>query len=316
MSNWMEPANGNVDASEQQPISADEAVTRAEKDTQAKHRIITVERFLRALLGDKRVEEIGESKPTVSGRSSSKKPLKDAFRTANVYFNHFIKVDSFKVMNQEFLLRAISRGAAIICANNFGSIDIVIPVLFGTILAKEFVSAILVQVKNSGEYSATVRRALFTTINPYACGLFDAKVTNPRPVLRVVFALASEQSAVATPPSRSPRGTGDRFTVYDIWCAGAFHETFDVIHPEEEKIVRTHLLNMRDSHDVFRRTNRTMWSALRQMLPCSSTEEDHYNNWVDVPTDGAGEEVEIADDVDEEAELLPAESQAQAADMK
>ncbi|KAI0737714.1 hypothetical protein C8Q80DRAFT_299581 [Daedaleopsis nitida] len=123
----MESANSNVDASEQQPISADEAATRAEEDTQAKNRIITVERFLRALLGDKRFEEIGESKPTVS-RSSSKKSPKDAFKTANIYFNHFIKVDSFEVMNQEFLLLAISRGAAIICANNFGSIDIVIPV--------------------------------------------------------------------------------------------------------------------------------------------------------------------------------------------
>ncbi|CDO68158.1 hypothetical protein BN946_scf184938.g10 [Trametes cinnabarina] len=164
-------------------------LSRPENDSSGRRRIVTVCQFLEAPLGERNVKRV--------------------FPDAKSYFNHFIKVKSYDVVHQEYLLLAISRGAAIICADGHVGIGIIIPVLIGTELKKGNLGP--------GEEQ---------------CGLFDRDVKEPPPVLRMVFALASLQAAVASPsiPIRQSQRTDKtaKFTAYDIWCAGASHETFAV----------------------------------------------------------------------------------------
>ncbi|KAI9070181.1 hypothetical protein FKP32DRAFT_1670559 [Trametes sanguinea] len=109
-------------------------------------RIVTVHHFLEALLGEERFKTCAHSVPGVYHTPEyANTPLSTAIQDGFIYFNHFIKVQSFDLVNQQYLVLAISRGAAIICADRHVGIDIVVPVLVGTELKKEKVTAILVQ---------------------------------------------------------------------------------------------------------------------------------------------------------------------------
>ncbi|KAJ2968729.1 hypothetical protein NUW54_g13129 [Trametes sanguinea] len=175
-----------------------------------RRRIVTVAHFLEALLGEERYKTCAASVPCAYHTPQyATTPLDTAFRDGFIYFNHFIKAQSYELVNQQYLVLAISRGAAIICADGHVGIDIVVPVLIGTVtdLKKEKVTAIFVRAKNGPQYGTRIQRPLFQSMNPYRSGLFDRAVKEPPPVLRMVFALASPEAAVALPavPARSRR---------------------------------------------------------------------------------------------------------------
>jgi len=216
-------------------------------------RVVTVLQFVEELVPPEHHHVVKGQKPYP--RSPYYPPstnLATAFGKAYVYFNHFVKVHDFKVINRAYLWRSICRGAAIICANNQSGVDIVVPVLMGTIMDPKFVTAILIQVKNDRTFTDVPRTALFTMMDPLALGLFskdDAKTSAIPPVLRIVFALASEKSTVTAPSvprrrssrnqkpkarNRKPKApksanTKPTFTAFDLWIAGVSPESFGVI---------------------------------------------------------------------------------------
>lgn len=270
-------------------------------------RIIGVKQLLDALIGKPEFRDLCLKSWPISYLDEKHEGmrLEDAFADGKIYFNHFVKVHKFDMVNQQYLLLALSRGAALICADNQGGLDIIIPILFGDVLLKEKVSAIMIQVKNSRKYGANVHRDLFESMNPYSCAVFAKGVENPPPVLRMVFALASPISSVKVthpePPKRPRRSTatkqgektkkqepefeeGPPFTAYDIWMAGPSKDTFGVVQNEGEVMALATLLQtMRDQRDVIAlhgRTNETVKQAILQMQPLTSTEEDCFINWV------------------------------------
>ncbi|RPD68653.1 hypothetical protein L226DRAFT_617371 [Lentinus tigrinus ALCF2SS1-7] len=275
-----------------------------------KQRIVPMLGFLRALIGPQYLGECLESLPTTFLEADEHKFLKDAFADGYMYFNHFIKISSIDILTPEILLLAISRGAAFICADGQNGYDLVIPFLIGRKLMKDKVSAIFIQVKNSRTYRATPRAHLFNAMNPRQCGLFRKDNQSPPPVLRMVFALASDTSLVTKRPQgekHSSRTTtrASNFTAYDIWFAGADRTTFKVIqNADEEKAVQTILSTMRTQRDVlsFLADDAQAQAGIRQMQPLASTERDHLVNWVDIEDDGVsgGEDVDEDGDVDEE----------------
>ena len=171
-------------------------------DGVTKGRIVTVLEFTDALVPPESRSFVRKRKPSAcSPDYPSSTDLASAFDNAHIYFNHFIRVNNYKVVNRKFLWCLICRGAAVICATNQRGIDILIPVLMGTILDPRFVTAIFVQVKNDGTYTRKPCTSLFTMMNPFKVGLFsnsDGKDAVP-PVLRIVLALASERSGVTGP---------------------------------------------------------------------------------------------------------------------
>lgn len=259
------PASENQDSQAKGKGKAeDEAETKSRGDDvddlekDGEKRVVRVIDFLKALLPESCHEQLKNHIPyECLTPEASTKTLEETFEHAHIYFNHFIKVRDYKVVGEEFLWHYIVRGAAIICANNHGGIDILIPILFFNRLLKENVSAILIQVKNDPNFTSTINYETFESMNPFGiAGVFSDKVKSPRPIIRMVFALASPKSAIKFDPPTSvrtsPRNTKKaesrpepltrdgkpkpKCTMFDIWCAGCDSKTFRVIEENEDHI--------------------------------------------------------------------------------
>ena len=78
----------------------------------------------------------------------------------------------------------------------------------------------MIQVKNAEKFKDEIDKKLFDGMDPFWVGLFN-KGSSTKPVIRMVFALASDRAGVLL-PERPKRGRSHvrKFTAFDIWCAG------------------------------------------------------------------------------------------------
>ena len=272
-------------------------------------RILTVLEFLGALLPAAEIDAVENLKPYRATAEGCGNILKNAFADARVWFNHFIKVHDFDVVNQQYLWCLICRGAALLCGNNHRGIDIVIPVIFdlqGHSVKLEHVSAILIQVKNDRSFTANVRTSLFTGMDPFKVGLFSKEVKADLPIIRMVFALTSKDLIVkviqpspasvqaathrVTRARSSPTMKSDKFTTYDIWIAGATNKSFGVIKESEigtyTKLLERSCKNF-NGYDLIDKaafpSNMQIHErviARRKMHPGAATKHEHYENYV------------------------------------
>ncbi|KAI0719719.1 hypothetical protein C8T65DRAFT_725168 [Cerioporus squamosus] len=286
------------------------------RDGLSKRRITSVVQFLRALIpGEHHARCLDGLLPTCAvGEGERGTPLKDAFAEGRMYFNHFVKVASFEGVCQEDLLLALTRGAALVCADGQDGFEYRAPVLMGDgeRLEKSQVTAIFVQVKSGSGFGARMQTALFGHMNlrlghpPF----FPKGVEKPPPIVRMVFALGAPRKEASVSGRAQPRATESkksaRFTTpiydvflgrrdgrlvysYDIWFAGASSASFGVIQrgPEEE-CVQTILATMRGQREVVggvygygQVRSEGERAALRGMQPLASMERDHLANWVE-----------------------------------
>jgi hypothetical protein len=269
-------------------------------DGVAKGRIVTMLEFIDALVPPKSQLDVRRMKPHYwSEADLQEKSLESAFTKAHIYFNHFIKVHDFKMVQRKYLWRLICRGAAVICANNQRGVDIIIPVLMGTVLHPKFVTAIFVQVKNDRSYTNKVVDSLFTAMDPCEVKLFTEKAKPPPPrppVLRIVLALASEKSAVKGPTfgtrsSSRIKNTSD-FTAYDLWIAGVSSESFGVIPDtntqEQYRLLLDRTRNVFNGYDMLIKhwgiTEKEVIIQSRRMLHAGASSGDgHFQNYIDNP---------------------------------
>lgn len=87
-----------------------------------------------------------------------------------------------------------------------------------------------IQLKNDQIFDDEVSDPLFRSMGPFLIGMFDDGDT-PRPVIRIVFALASERPIVKF-VSRGSSVESDQssdFAAYGIWCAGLSPEAFPLV---------------------------------------------------------------------------------------
>ena len=115
-----------------------------------------------------------------------------------MWFNHVIKIEDGAMINTKLLWTFITRGAMIMCSHNQDGIDIVLPVCStkGN-LSRDTVAAILIQVKNAKRIGCSIDKAIFDGMDPLSLGLFDKD--SRKPVIRMVFALASSPPGVLFP---------------------------------------------------------------------------------------------------------------------
>ena len=268
-----------------------------ENDGDRKGRILTVLEFLDALLPAAENVAVRKQKPYRSPAVLRERKLEETFKGFYIWFNHFIKVHDFDVVNQQYLWRLILRGAALICANNHRGIDIVIPTISGPQLKPECVSAILIQVKNDRSYTAKIRTSLFTGMDPFRVGLFSKGKKGVPAIIRMVFALGSNVPSVTVKESSlsgyntwSSKERGDNYTSYDIWVAGATDQSFGVIKSSE---ISTYAKLLERSCKIFDGYDMIDKAALpsetqkeerararRKMHPGAATESEHYENYV------------------------------------
>ena len=267
-------------------------------------RVVTVLEFLDALVPSASRTFVRGRKPSrCSEGHSPLTNLENAFGKSNIYFNHFIKVHDFKIINRRYLCHLICRGAAVICAYNQKGIDILVPTLMGTILQPQFVSAILIQVKNDPRFTNKVvpsSASLFMMMEPFKVGLFSTRDANAPlpPVLRIVLALASKKPGVTGPnlPTRqSPCPNNlDKFTVYDLWIAGVSAQSFGVIPDETHGQYRDLLARTRNVFNGYgaltkdggglEEGERCRINLRRMMHAAAASKDQHFQNYIADPS--------------------------------
>jgi len=190
-------------------------------------RLMSVGDFMKALLPRSHFEALQASMPTLH-REDENLNFHEIFSAYRMWFNHVIKVETSETIKAEHLWKFITRGAMVICRDGQDGVDIVLPASrTGVNLSRNSVTAILVQVKNAKKYQHNIDKTLFDKMDPLELELFP-NPENSRPVIRIVFALASEKASVMIArPHQHHRP--DEFTSFDIWCAGLSADTFPVI---------------------------------------------------------------------------------------
>ena len=254
--------------------------------TVSDHRWVPVDVFMQELLP---VSKSGflNSFPTCY-RENEMTNFAATFEDYGIWFNHVIKVEETNMISADHLWKFITRGAMILYSSNQG-VDIVIPICHKTkALSRHTVTAILVQVKNAERYQLNIDKLLFDGMDPIKLGLFpDPEVAPeqkviPKPVIHMVFALASREAGVNFPEERGrEHHHPDKFTSFDVWCAGLGKETFKHI---DDDLASYRLLLERSfrPHDAFKlqgegegddETRCLRGSLRRRMAPLTTTED-------------------------------------------
>ncbi len=189
---------------------------------QHERRWVSVCEFMEALLPPDDYECLQRSPPTFWCEGENR-PFSVTFKDCAMWFNHVIKIEDGAMINTELLWTFITRGAMIMCSHNQAGIDIVLPVCAtkGN-LSRDSVTAILIQVKNAKRFECSIDKTIFDGMDPFSVGLFDKG--SQKPVIRMVFALASPTPGIRFPDIReytnTRSGGASKFTAFDIWCAG------------------------------------------------------------------------------------------------
>ncbi|KAJ7695800.1 hypothetical protein B0H17DRAFT_1178248 [Mycena rosella] len=250
-------------------------------------RLVSVCDFLRALLiqpdSMNTDEDLLSSLPFIAS-GDVKIPLREAFSTGWIWFNHFRKVDHFGLLDQEHLRFRVARGAAVICADNQQGIDILIPIVLGTNLESAKISAMFFQIKNSLQFKANMVTALFDAMDPVdVVGLVATDTTPNIPIMTGLFDGSAHQCDRCCRKNKHIP-----YTTYDIWVAGTTTDTFPVIGSTENDVYANLLLRSRTKNracdlgdvpmDKDVRDERA--AARRRMNPGASIHPDHFTNYV------------------------------------
>ena len=257
-------------------------------------RWVPVDVFMEELLPPAKYDELKESLP-IFYRKGQNNNFAATFKDYGIWFNHVIKVEKKNMFSANHLWKFITRGAMIMCANNQQGVDIVIPICHTQqALSPHSVTAILVQVKNSEDYQLTIDKTLFDGLDPIKLRLFpdtDKLKVVPKPVIRIVFALAAREAGVNLRKAREREHHHyDKLTAFDVWCAGLGDKAFKHIDGDLasyrlllERSLRPHdAFNLQDDgkgpkgpeHDE---TRRLRGSLRRRMAPLTTDDDDAHH---------------------------------------
>ncbi|KAJ2918864.1 hypothetical protein MD484_g1531, partial [Candolleomyces efflorescens] len=215
------------------------------------HSVISVTDFMKQLLPAEHHQELDRMRPSVGDDITE---FEMAFKDCRLWCNHFIQVQDFDVINTKFLCALLSNGIGVLCAPNRAGIDLLWVGLKGDEICEENLVLILGQANNDRRYmyQSESDGAVFDAMNPVDLGICVANRSIP--MIRIVFALASQVPSVtlATPPSQR-RGSdrSDSFTSYDFWFAAVDPLTFGCVTSKEARLYRELLDSSGVRQDVF-----------------------------------------------------------------
>jgi len=210
-------------------------------------RWVSVADFMKALLPESKYNTLVQSRPTFwRTENDSEMTFEAMFEDYGMWFNHIIRIETREMVSIDHLWRFVTRGAMILCATNQEGIDIVLPVChMARNLGPVSVTAIIIQVKNAKDFGtkyvpslydgmdSAITSAIFTG-SESATGTPEPNEVTPKPVIRLIFALASPEPAVVFRPGTGVEHCLDAFTTFDIWLAGLSGETFKQIGADLE----------------------------------------------------------------------------------
>ncbi|KAI0299888.1 hypothetical protein BC826DRAFT_716613 [Russula brevipes] len=245
--------------------------------------------FFKALLPSSAFDSLLKSFPRFS-RENYYEPFGTTFQNYAMWFNHIIKIEDNRMIAAEHLWSFITRGAMIMCTDNQAGVDIVLPVCVrGERLGPKTVTAVLIQVKNSEHYGHNIDETLFGAMDRCSVGLFPDNWP-ARPIIRMVFALGSDEPGVLFPISTDQPHD---FTAFDVWCAGLSSATFNHIGGDEGsyKLLLQRSLQSRhafdlgkmDDNDADDETRERKGFLRRRLAALTSSKPGHNYNLIDVP---------------------------------
>jgi hypothetical protein len=208
------------------------------------------------------------------------KDFKKTFSDSKFYFNHWIKVHQWGVLNAKYLLSLYCRGAAVLCANSQPGIDGLMPFLWeGTTIAQDNLSVCLWQSKNDPTYTDKVQTGLFERMDPFSLKIFDPDTPLERPIIRIVFALAASKPSLQVAQVKQVTNEGGQsFVAYDIWCSGLSPDILVPITPEKEDTWQALLQRSYGWQDVYNGEN-VPKGLRRSMNPGAGMDMDHWSQW-------------------------------------
>jgi hypothetical protein len=211
-------------------------------------RWVLVSDFMRALFPRSIYETLQGSMPTL-WREGEDKTFGETFEDYALWFNHVIRIEDSKMIDSKFLWMFVTRGAMIMTRNNPDNIYIVLPACRTKgLLSRDNVTAVLIQVKNVERVGDYINESSFDEMDPFSVGLFSDE-QEPRPVIRMVLDLGCTTPGVLFPTAREhDRSTSDRFTSFDIWCAGLSEETYKDVEDD-----------LASYQSLLRRSRRPYW---------------------------------------------------------
>jgi len=245
-------------------------------------------------------DKIQNAKPSTLRDDSDDKTFGETFKDSYVYVTHFIKVYDYSVLTDGFIMALAARGVAILCADNQAGVDMILPVVYkDRVLRRTNMTVIMIQSKNNVKFSTTPHRYLFHLMNPFTLGIFNKRDDNPRPVIRMVYALAARKPIFQViergrPPSERAckdkgRGKGKSggrssihsFTSFDIWCGHTSSSTFGAIPPEDNETYRELLKRSKDVVEMFEPEQKSMKDVTMSMYPGATSKDAHWTSFFD-----------------------------------
>jgi hypothetical protein len=217
-------------------------------------RWVSVANFMKGLLPTSKHDELLKCQPTF-WREGEDQAFEETFKDYGMWFNHVIKIEDGEMFSVEHLWKFVTRGAMILCSNNQKGIDIVLPVCHTKQnLSSDSMTAILIQVKNAERFKKNIHESLFDAMSPFDLGVFPEEgspaTVTPKPVIRLVFALASPKASVVFRKGATRKNHPDAFTAFDIWLAGLSADTFKQVGLDLDPY-RTLLDRSLRPHDAF-----------------------------------------------------------------
>lgn len=243
-------------------------------------------------------DKIQNAKPSTLRDDSDDKTFGETFEDSYVYVTHFIKVYDYSVLTDSFIMALAARGVAILCADNQAGVDMILPMVYeGTILRRTNITVIMIQSKNDVKFSTTPHQYLFHLMNPFTLGTFNKQEDNPRPVIRMVYALTARKPIVQVMERGRPRselaakgkgrgrGRGrssiHSFTSFDIWCGHTSSSTFGAIRPEDNETYRKLLKRSKDVVEMFEPEQQSMKEVTMSMYPGATSKDAHWTSFFD-----------------------------------
>ena len=263
-------------------------------------RWVSVAGFMEALLPESMYNTLVESTPTFWRTNDDREMTFGAmFKDYSMWFNHIIRIEKHEMISINHLWKFITRGAMILCATNQENIDIVLPVCDTTRnLGPDSVTAIIIQVKNAEDFGRKYNKSLYdgmdsavtSTIfseSKSTTGAPERKEVTPKPVIRLVFALASPEPAVAFRPGAEVKRHETHhyaFTTFDIWLAGLSEETFKQIGADlepyqallERSLLPHDAFEMKDDPKIGEEARILRGARRRRMAPLALPGTGHH----------------------------------------
>jgi hypothetical protein len=214
------------------------------------------------------------------------------FANSTIFFNHWVKVHQYAIVNVQYLAQLMRRGAALLCATNQAGIDGIIPFLLADYtISPNNIGVILWQVKNDSKYTYNPQSSLFKAMDPYALGILNPG--DNIPIIRIVFALASETPCLTHVPCQQ-----DGFKS-DFWVGGISPTVFSPVSEDDASTWMALLQATYGWEDIYKnnpdgRADKAEEALRRSMNPGTAVDGHHWENWADFAALSAMANIEIS----------------------